>query len=63
MGSGHRQYQTDDQGKRLAIVPPIPEYEELLADLHDLAVVAERHDEPTLDENEMKRRLAGGGAA
>lgn len=62
MGSPHRQYQTDDQGKRTAIVLPIPEYEELLADLHDLAVVAERHDEPTLDENEMKRRLAGGGA-
>lgn len=57
------QYQTDAQGRRTAVVLPIAEYEQLLEDLHDLAVVAERRDEQTVDEAELRRRLAGGGAA
>jgi hypothetical protein len=62
MESRRRRYQTDDQGRRTAVVLPIAEYQELLEDLHDLAVVAERRDEPTLGQSEMTRRLAGGGA-
>ncbi len=57
------QYQTDAEGRRTAVVLPIAEYEQLLEDLHDLAVVAERRDEKSVDESELKRRLAGGGAA
>ena len=57
------QYQTDAQGRRTAVVLPIAEYEQLLEDLHDRAVVAERRDEQTVDEAELRRRLAGGGAA
>jgi hypothetical protein len=57
------QYQTDAQGRRTAVVLPIAEYEQLLEDLHDLAVIAERRDEQTVDEAELRRRLAGGGAA
>ena len=56
-------YQTDAQGRRTAVVLPISEYEQLLEDLHDLAVVAERRDDETVDEAELRRRLAGGGAA
>jgi len=56
-------YQTDARGRRTAVVLPIAEYEQLLEDLHDLAVVAERRDEKTIDEAELRRRLAGGGAA
>ena len=63
MASRRRQYQTDAQGKRTAVVLPIAEYEQLLEDLHDLAVVAERRDEATIDQAELMRRLAGGGAA
>jgi hypothetical protein len=60
----HRtQYQTDAQGRRTAVVLPISEYEQLLEDLHDLAVVSERRDEETIDEAELRRRLAGDGAA
>ena len=60
----HRtQYQTDAHGRRTAVVLPIAEYEQLLGDLHDLAVIAERRDEETVDEAEVRRRLAGGGAA
>jgi hypothetical protein len=57
------QYQTDAQGRRTAVVLPIAEYEQLLEDLHDLAVIAERRDEETVDEAELRRRLAGDGAA
>lgn len=56
------QYQTDAQGRRTAVVLPIAEYEQLLEDLHDLAAVAERRDDETIDEAELRRRLAGGGA-
>jgi hypothetical protein len=42
------QYLTDEHGDRTAVVLPISEYEKLLEDLADLAVVAERRDEPVL---------------
>ncbi len=32
-------------------------YERLLEDLHDLAAVAERRDEPTISFEELKKRL------
>jgi hypothetical protein len=60
MGSRRRQFQTDAHGKRTAVVLPIAEYERLLEDVHDLAVVAERRDEPTMPLDELKRRLAEG---
>jgi hypothetical protein len=41
------QYLTDEHGERTAVVLPISEYEKLLQDLEDLAVVAERRNEPT----------------
>ena len=62
MTSRRKQYQTDAQGKRTAVVVPLADYERLLEDLHDLAVVAERRDEPSLDEAALKRRLAEGGS-
>lgn len=42
------QYLTDDQGQRTAVVLPISDYEKLMEDLQDLAVVAERRDEPAI---------------
>lgn len=39
------QYLTDQNGDRTAVVLPIGEYERMLEDLNDLAVVAERRDE------------------
>jgi PHD/YefM family antitoxin component YafN of YafNO toxin-antitoxin module len=44
-------------GKATAVILPIAEYEELLEDLHDLAVIARRKDEPTIPLDEVKRRL------
>ena len=60
MGSRRRQFPTDAHGKRTAVVLPIAECERLLEDVHDLAVVAERRDEPTMPLDELKRRLAEG---
>ena len=51
------QYVVDSDGKRTAVILPIEQYERLLEDLHDLAVVAERREEEPISLEEMKRRL------
>ena len=53
----HQQYLVDEDGHRTAVVLPVEEYEELMEDLHDLAVIAERRDEPTISFEELKKRL------
>jgi hypothetical protein len=55
------QYIVDEKGERTAVVLPIDQYEELLEDLHDLAVVAERRKEKSISLAEMKRRLKRDG--
>jgi hypothetical protein len=49
-------------GKRTAVILPIGQYEELLQDLDDLAVIALRKNEPTFPLAEVKRRLKKNGA-
>jgi PHD/YefM family antitoxin component YafN of YafNO toxin-antitoxin module len=44
-------------GKPTAVIMPIEEYEELLEDLHDLAVLARRKNEPMIPLAEVRRRL------
>ncbi len=55
------QYLTDENGRKTAVVIPLEEYEELLEDLHDLAIIAERRDEPTITFDELKKRLRAHG--
>lgn len=55
------QYVVDGKGRKVAVVIPIRDYLRLLEDLHDLAVVAERRDEPTISFEELKRRLRADG--
>jgi hypothetical protein len=55
------QFLTDANGEKIAAVIPIVEYEELLEDLNDLAVIAERRDEPRLSLGEVERRLKADG--
>ena len=50
-------YIVDSSGERVAVVLPIDEYNELLEDLHDLAVIAKRKDEPMVSFEEVKERL------
>lgn len=59
--SAATQYLTDANGAKVAAVIPIDEYEELMEDLNDLAVVAERRDEARVSFEEVKRRLKKDG--
>ena len=54
-------YLTDEAGDRTAVVLPINEYEKLLEDLNDLAVIAERRDEPVLSHEEFVADLKRDG--
>ena len=55
------QYVTDEDGRKTAVILPIREYEELLEDLHDVAVLAERRDEPTVPHEEVVAQLREDG--
>jgi len=61
MDTLHEQYVVDSKGKRTAVILPIEQYERLLEDLHDLAVVAERREEELISLEEVKRRLKDDG--
>lgn len=54
-------YIVDEKGKKTAAILPIKKYEELMEDLHDLAVIAERRDEPTTNFKKLKERLRKNG--
>ncbi|MBV9007683.1 MAG: hypothetical protein JO354_00740 [Verrucomicrobia bacterium] len=55
------QYLTDEQGERTAVLLPISAYEKLLEDLDDLAVAAERRDEPTIPHEQFVSELKRDG--
>ena len=44
-------------GKATAVILPLEEYEALIEDLHDLAIIARRKDEPLIPLDEVKHRL------
>ncbi|MFH1955128.1 MAG: hypothetical protein ABIL06_26370 [Pseudomonadota bacterium] len=54
-------YIVDEKGERTAVVLPIDRYEDLLEDVHDLAVIAERREEPTISLEELKEKLRKDG--
>jgi PHD/YefM family antitoxin component YafN of YafNO toxin-antitoxin module len=55
------QYVVDDKGRKTAVLLSLKEYQKLLEDLHDLAVIAERKNEDPIPLAEMKRRLKKDG--
>ena len=55
------QYVVDNNGKRTAVILPTKQYEQILEDLHDLAMLAERRDEESISLAEMKVRLKKDG--
>jgi len=61
MSKSEAQYIVDEKGQKTAVVLPVEEYEELLEDLHDLAVIADRRDEPTVSFEELRKRLKENG--
>ena len=61
MAKAKERYIVHEGGKKTAVILEMKDYQRLLEDLHDLAVVAERRDEPTIGLDELKRRLRGDG--
>ena len=57
----HGKYIVDETGQKTDIILPIDEYEELLEDLHDLAIIAERKNESTIHFEELRKRLQENG--
>ena len=55
------QFLTDNEGRKVAVVIPISDYEELMEDVADLAAVAERRDEDRISLAEVKQQLIADG--
>ena len=55
------QFITSEDGRKTAVVLAIEDYENLLEDIEDLAVLAERRDEPSLSHAEMLSELKRDG--
>ena len=55
------QYIVDEKGVRTSVILPLSEYQEILEDLHDLAIIAERREEPTVSFEELKQKLKDDG--
>ena len=51
----------DESGNKTAVILPLEDYEELLEDIHDLTVIAERKNEPTISLEELKKGLKADG--
>ncbi len=52
---------TDDQGKKEAVILDLKLYEEILENLEDLRLLAERKEEPTSSLQEVEERLKARG--
>lgn len=55
------QYVVDSKGRKTGVLLSLKQYETLLEDLHDLAMVAERRNERPMNLEELKRRLKKDG--
>ena len=53
----HPQYVTDEKGNRTSVLIPIKEYYELLEDLDDQAVIAERKNDSSIPFDQAMREL------
>lgn len=53
----HEQFVVDANGKKTGVILPLEQYQNLIEDLHDLAVVAERRSEELIGMEEMRRLL------
>jgi len=57
MSKSQPRYIVDESGNKTAVVIPVEEYEDLLEDVHDLAIIAERKNESTTSFDELKKRV------
>jgi PHD/YefM family antitoxin component YafN of YafNO toxin-antitoxin module len=57
----HPQYIIDQNGHKTSVILSIEEFESLLEDLEDLAIIAERRDEPSITHNDLVAELKKDG--
>jgi hypothetical protein len=55
------QFVKDKNGKKTAVILPIEEFNGLIEDLHDLAAIAERREEPTVPHERVVAELKKDG--
>ena len=58
---GKEEFITDDKGRKKAVILDIKLYQEILDDLEDLRLLAERKDEATSSLQEVEERLKARG--
>ena len=56
MSAAGEQYVVDEHGNRVAVILPCRSTSNARIDLHDLAVVAERREEPAIEFSEFRKR-------
>lgn len=52
-----KQFVVDARGKKTGVILSLKQYEKLMEDLHDLAIVAERWSEKPVSLEDMNRRF------
>jgi PHD/YefM family antitoxin component YafN of YafNO toxin-antitoxin module len=57
MNFPQEKYILDSNGTKTAVILTIEQYEQLLEDLHDLAIVAERRSEPVINLSTIKEKI------
>ena len=55
------QYITDEEGHKTSVILHIADYEKIMEDLHDLAAIAERRDEPSIPHDKFLEELKKDG--
>ena len=55
------QFVVDENGNKTGVLMTLEQYEKLMEDLHDLAVIAERRDEKPISLKELRHRLEKDG--
>ncbi|MGA2065753.1 MAG: hypothetical protein ABSG86_12320 [Thermoguttaceae bacterium] len=61
MSTARERFVVDGRGRRTEVILSRRRYEQMLEDLHDLAVVAERRGEKSIDAAAMRKRLKRDG--
>lgn len=55
------EYVTDNDGEKKAVILPIEDYQELMEDIEDLAILAERREEPAISHEDLLADLKRNG--
>ena len=53
----HPKYIIDEKGEKTSVIIPFSDFIELLEDIEDLAIAAERREEPTISHDDLLKEL------